>query len=151
MLRRAAPRVVVVLLLGTAGVLSSAVTPEWLASGLRSLIFFLVFAAFASRQWWRYVRHGKPAPWRVEHGGATALFVTGQGRDRLRVVACLREHGGLDFGEASRRVDDPARPVWDDLTRESADRLGAALVDAGATVRVSPRPSPSWARDVTGR
>jgi hypothetical protein len=151
MLRRAAPRVIVVLLLNAVSALSAAVTTGVVASALRSFGFVLVFAALGSREWWRYVRHGKPAPWRVEHGGGTALFVSDPGPDRFRVVAYLREHGGLDFGEASNRADDPSRPVWDDLTSESADRLCAVLVDAGATVRVKPRPSPSWARDVTGR
>ncbi|GID97202.1 hypothetical protein Adi01nite_66140 [Amorphoplanes digitatis] len=151
MLRRAAPRVIVVFLLSAVSVFLSAVTTGAVAGALRWLFFVLIFAAMGSREWWRYVKHGKPASWRVEHGGATALFVTDPGRDRHRVVAYLREHGGLDFGDAAMRADDPSRPVWDDLTSESADRIGAVLVEVGATVSVKPRPNPSWARDVTGR
>jgi hypothetical protein len=151
MLRRAVPRVIVVVLLSAVSTFLSAVTPGAVASSLRLFGFMLIGFALGSRQWWRYVKHGKPAPWRVEHGGATALFITDPGRDRLQVVAYLQEHGGLGFGEAVQRADDPSRPVWDDLTRESADRLRAVLVDAGATASVKPRPSPSWARDVTGR
>ncbi|AGZ45050.1 hypothetical protein AFR_33960 [Actinoplanes friuliensis DSM 7358] len=151
MLRRAAPRLIVVVGLNALSAFSSAVTPELVAYTIQSLAFVLVFGALGSREWWRYVRHGNPAPWQVAHGGATAVFVTDPGRDRFQVVAQLREHGGLDFGQALQRAEDPSRPVWDDLTSESADRLGAVLVDAGASVVVKPRPSPSWARDVTGR
>ncbi|MGW4945294.1 hypothetical protein ACWEOZ_27290 [Actinoplanes sp. NPDC004185] len=64
------------LLLNTVSALLSAVTPDLVAYALRSFSFVLIFAAFGSREWWRYVKHGKPAPWRVEHGGGTALFVT---------------------------------------------------------------------------
>lgn len=151
MLRRAAPRVLTLLLLLTAINIGAAMTTGVVASALRGAGLLLAFAALGSKQWWRYVRHGKATPWRVEHGGSTALFVTDAGRDRTAVVARLRQHGGLKFGDAVRRVDDPARPVWDDLTSGSAERLGAALTAAGATVRVGKRPNPTWARDVTPR
>ncbi|MCO8273943.1 hypothetical protein M1L60_25420 [Actinoplanes sp. TRM 88003] len=151
MVRRAAPRVVVVLVLSAGSALWSALSTGVVAHAVRSSGFVVIVAAFASKDWWRYVKLGKPASWRIDHGGDTALFVIDPGPERWQVIAHLREHGGLSYGEASERADDPSRPVWDDLTRESADRIGAVLAGAGASVRVGPRRSPSWSRDVTGR
>jgi Ribosomal protein L7/L12 C-terminal domain len=151
MIRRALPRLTAVVLLCAAGTFLAEGVPEVVASSLRPLGSVLACYALGSREWWRYVRHGKPPPWRVDHGGAIALFVTDPGRDRFEVVAALQAHGGLDSREASDLADDPSRPVWDDLTSESADRLRAVLAEAGATVSVRPRSRPPWARDVSGR
>jgi hypothetical protein len=91
------------------------------------------------RRWWRYVQFGRPERWRVSHSGTTCLFVTDPGRNRVQVAARLREHGPLDLREAVQRLDDPTRPIWDDLTDDSAGRLGVILEQVGAAVRVGPR------------
>ncbi len=150
MLRRAAPRVVVFLLLCGADSVSAGMTPGAPAEALHwTCSLLLPFTVFGPKRWWRSVKYGKPAPWQVDHEGATALYVTDPGRGRLQVATHLREHGGLNFGEALKRADDPFRPVWDDLTTESAGQMASILTDAGATVRVGLRPRPPWARDVT--
>jgi hypothetical protein len=150
MLRRAAPRVIAVLVLLAMGGVHVALPTGWVSLLVQAVLSVSVLIVVSGpRQWWQQVRHGKPAPWLVEHGGATALFVIDPGRARFEVITRLQEHGALTLAEATRRADDRARPVWDDLTSESAARIGAILTEAGATVRVGPRPSPSWARDVT--
>jgi hypothetical protein len=152
MLRRAAPRVITTCLLLTVSGVAASMTTGALASVLDWVCFVLLALAVAGpRRWWRYVKYGKPAVWRLDHEGSVALFVTDPGPNRIQVAAHLREHGPLDLGEALKRADNPSRPVWEDLTSESADRMGAILKNAGAAVRVGPRPSPSWARDVTDR
>ncbi|WP_433381293.1 hypothetical protein ACQPZX_16830 [Actinoplanes sp. CA-142083] len=82
MFRRAAPRVGAVLLLVAASSAVAAMTTGAVASVVHWAGFVLTFAAAGSKHWWRYVRHGEPAPWRVEHEGTAAPFVTDPGRDR---------------------------------------------------------------------
>lgn len=120
MFRRAVPRVIAMLLLLAASSVSAVMTTGALASALRLVCFALLsLAAGGFQQWWRYVKFGKPTPWRVDHAGTTAFFVTDLGRNRFQVAAHLRQHSRLDFGEALKRADDPSRPVWDDLTSAS--------------------------------
>ncbi|GAB1644097.1 hypothetical protein [Krasilnikovia sp. MM14-A1259] len=151
-LRRAAPRIITIVVLAVAGSAAEGMTTGAVASTLHWVSFPLVMlAASGSKQWWRYVMDGRPASWRVEQGGTTALFVTDPGRDLVQVAGLLRKHGGLNFGEALNRAQNPSRPVWDDLASESAERISLLLTNAGATVDVRPRSRPSWARDVTGQ
>jgi hypothetical protein len=140
---RAAPRLSAVALAATVAAFSVAGGVSGIAEPVLTGLW-LALAAVAvpssPKRWWRYVKHGRPPTWRVTHGGTTRLFVTDPGHHQVSVAACLREHGPLDLGEAVRRLDDPTRPVWDDLTADSADRLGALLEHAGAAVVVDQRP-----------
>src|SRR4051812_40772844 len=60
--------------------------PDWLWLPLGA-----VAVPSSPKRWWRYVKYGRPEPWRVIHSGTTRLFVTDPGRNRVSVVAVLRE------------------------------------------------------------
>ena len=139
---RAAPRL-------TAAVLAVAVVGLSVAGGIPGVPAWIlewlwlplgaVAIPSSPKRWWTYVKHGTPKPWQVSHSGTTCLIVTDPGRKRAQVAARLREHGPLDLREAVQRMEDPTRPIWADLTADSADRLRVILEQAGAAVSVEPR------------
>jgi len=142
-LRRAAPRLSVAALAVFAACLSPGGSTWGVPESVLDWLWLpLAIAAVPSspKRWWRYVKEGKPEARRVTHGGTARLFVTDPGRNHVLVAALLREHGPLDLGDAVRRLADASRPVWDDLTEDSARELSAVLEGAGATVRIDAGP-----------
>jgi hypothetical protein len=61
------------------------------------------------------------------------------------------QRDALVVGAASAFLSDATTGVVASALQSFADRIGAVLADAGATVTVKPRPTPSWARDVARR
>lgn len=80
------------------------------------------------------MRHGKPTTWHVTRGGTVRLFVVDRGPNDVLVCTHLREAGELTLGEVRERLAQPAAPIFDDLTPDSADTLRKSLENAGATV-----------------
>jgi hypothetical protein len=139
---RAAPRLTAAVLAVAMVGLSAAGGIPGIPAGMLDWLWLPLSAVAipsSPKRWWRYVKHGTPTPWQVSHSGTTCLTVTDPGRKRVQVAARLREHGPLDLREALQRMENPTRPIWNDLTADSANRLRVILEQTGATVRVEPR------------
>ncbi len=64
------------------------------------------------------------------------VILTGFGDKKLNVIKAVREITGLGLKEAKDMVEGCPKPVKEGVSKEEADKLKAALEEAGATVEV---------------
>ena len=64
------------------------------------------------------------------------VILTGFGDKKLNVIKAVREITGLGLKEAKDMVEGCPKPVKEGVSKEEAEKIKAALVEAGATVDV---------------
>ena len=64
------------------------------------------------------------------------VILTGFGDKKLNVIKAIREITGLGLKEAKDMVEGCPKPVKEGVSKDEADKLKAALEEAGATVEV---------------
>ena len=64
------------------------------------------------------------------------VILTGFGDKKLNVIKAVREITGLGLKEAKDMVEGCPKPVKEGVSKDEADKLKAALEEAGATVEV---------------
>ncbi|MCX8084903.1 MAG: 50S ribosomal protein L7/L12 [Calditerrivibrio sp.] len=63
------------------------------------------------------------------------ILVSG-GAQKVQVIKVVREITGLGLKEAKALVDEAPKPVKEGVKKEEAEKIKAALVEAGATVEI---------------
>ncbi|MEF3254975.1 MAG: 50S ribosomal protein L7/L12 [Deferribacterales bacterium] len=63
------------------------------------------------------------------------ILVSG-GPQKVQVIKVVRELTGLGLKEAKALVDEAPKPVKEGVKKEEAEKIKAALVEAGATVEI---------------
>ncbi len=64
------------------------------------------------------------------------VILTGFGDKKLNVIKAVRELTGLGLKEAKDMVEGCPKPVKEGVAKDEADKIKAALEEAGATVEV---------------
>ncbi len=64
------------------------------------------------------------------------VILTGFGDKKLNVIKAVREITGLGLKEAKDMVEGCPKPVKEGVSKDEADKIKAALEEAGATVEV---------------
>ena len=64
------------------------------------------------------------------------VILTGFGDKKLNVIKAVREITGLGLKEAKDMVEGCPKPVKEGVAKDEADKIKAALEEAGATVEV---------------
>ena len=64
------------------------------------------------------------------------VVLTGFGDKKLNVIKAVREITGLGLKEAKDMVEGCPKPVKEGVSKDEADKIKAALEEAGATVEV---------------
>ena len=64
------------------------------------------------------------------------VILTGFGDKKLGVIKVVRELTGLGLKEAKDMVEGCPKPVKEGVSKEEAEKIQAALVEAGATVEI---------------
>ena len=64
------------------------------------------------------------------------VILTGFGDKKLNVIKAIREITGLGLKEAKDMVEGCPKPVKEGVSKEDAEKIKAALTEAGATVEV---------------
>ena len=64
------------------------------------------------------------------------VILTGFGDKKLGVIKVIREITGLGLKEAKDMVEGCPKPVKEGVSKEEAEKIKAALVEAGATVEI---------------
>ena len=64
------------------------------------------------------------------------VVLTGFGDKKLNVIKAVREITGLGLKEAKDMVEGCPKPVKEGVAKDEADKIKAALEEAGATVEV---------------
>ena len=64
------------------------------------------------------------------------VILTGFGDKKLNVIKVIREITGLGLKEAKDMVEGCPKPVKEGVAKDEADKIKAALEEAGATVEV---------------
>ena len=64
------------------------------------------------------------------------VILTGFGDKKLNVIKAIREITGLGLKEAKDMVEGCPKPVKEGVAKDEADKIKAALEEAGATVEV---------------
>ena len=64
------------------------------------------------------------------------VILTGFGDKKLGVIKAVREITGLGLKEAKDMVEGCPKPVKEGVSKDEAEKIKAALVEAGATVDV---------------
>ena len=64
------------------------------------------------------------------------VVLTGFGDKKLNVIKAIREITGLGLKEAKDMVEGCPKPVKEGVAKDEADKIKAALEEAGATVEV---------------
>ena len=64
------------------------------------------------------------------------VILTGFGDKKLGVIKVVRELTGLGLKEAKDMVEGCPKPVKEGVSKEEAEKIQAALVEAGATVDI---------------
>ena len=78
---------------------------------------------------------GAAAP-AVEEKTEFDVILTGFGDKKLNVIKAVREITGLGLKEAKDMVEGCPKPVKEGVAKDEADKIKAALEEAGATVEV---------------
>ena len=81
------------------------------------------------------VAGGAAAP-AVEEKTEFDVVLTGFGDKKLNVIKAVREITGLGLKEAKDLVEGCPKPVKEGVAKDEADKIKAALEEAGATVEV---------------
>ncbi|GIK20018.1 MAG: 50S ribosomal protein L7/L12 [Leptolyngbya sp. PLA2] len=76
---------------------------------------------------------GAPA---VEEKTEFDVILKAAGAEKIKVIKVVREATGLGLKEAKDLVDGAPKPVKQGLSKEDADKLAAALKEAGAEVEL---------------
>ncbi len=64
------------------------------------------------------------------------VILTGFGANKLNVIKVVRELTGLGLKDAKDMVEGCPKPVKEGVSKDEAEKIKAALVEAGATVDV---------------
>ena len=64
------------------------------------------------------------------------VVLTAIGDKKIQVIKAVREITSLGLKEAKDLVDNPGRPIKEDVTKEEAEQLKAKLEEVGATVEL---------------
>ena len=64
------------------------------------------------------------------------VILTGFGDKKLNVIKAIREITGLGLKEAKDMVEGCPKPVKEGVAKDEADKIKAALEEAGATVEI---------------
>ena len=72
----------------------------------------------------------------VEEKTEFDVILTGFGDKKLGVIKVIREITGLGLKEAKDMVEGCPKPVKEGVSKDEAEKLKAALVEAGATVDI---------------
>ena len=72
----------------------------------------------------------------VEEKTEFDVILTGFGDKKLNVIKAVREITGLGLKEAKDMVEGCPKPVKEGVAKDEADKIKAALEEAGATVEV---------------
>ena len=72
----------------------------------------------------------------VEEKTEFDVILTGFGDKKLNVIKAVREITGLGLKEAKDMVEGCPKPVKEGVAKDEAEKLKAALVEAGATVDI---------------
>ncbi|HOX37468.1 MAG TPA: 50S ribosomal protein L7/L12 [Candidatus Brocadiia bacterium] len=86
---------------------------------------------------------GAPAAAAAEAAPAEAstfdVILKTAGNAKIPVIKVVRAETGLGLKEAKALVDSAPQPVKEDLSKEDAEKLAAALKEAGGEVELKPR------------
>ena len=72
----------------------------------------------------------------VEEKTEFDVVLTGFGDKKLNVIKAVREITGLGLKEAKDMVEGCPKPVKEGVAKDEADKIKAALEEAGATVEI---------------
>ena len=72
----------------------------------------------------------------VEEKTEFDVILTGFGDKKLNVIKAVREITGLGLKEAKDMVEGCPKPVKEGVAKDEADKIKAALEEAGATVEI---------------
>ena len=75
---------------------------------------------------------GAPAEEKTEF----TVVLTGVGEKKIQVIKAVREVTSLGLKEAKDLVDNPGKPVKENISKEEAQQIKAKLEEAGATVEL---------------
>ncbi|MCA1933465.1 MAG: 50S ribosomal protein L7/L12 [Calditerrivibrio sp.] len=64
------------------------------------------------------------------------VILTSGGAQKVQVIKVVREITGLGLKEAKALVDEAPKPVKEGIKKEEAEKIKAALVEAGASVEI---------------
>jgi large subunit ribosomal protein L7/L12 len=64
------------------------------------------------------------------------VILTSAGAQKVQVIKVVRELTGLGLKEAKALVDEAPKPVKEDVKKEEAEKIKAALAEVGATVEI---------------
>jgi large subunit ribosomal protein L7/L12 len=73
---------------------------------------------------------------KVEEKTSFDVVLKAAGDKKIQVIKVVREVTGLGLAEAKAFVDNPGKPVKQDLSKEDADKLKKTLEENGATVEI---------------
>jgi large subunit ribosomal protein L7/L12 len=72
----------------------------------------------------------------VEEKTEFTVVLTGVGEKKIQVIKAVREVTSLGLKEAKDLVDNPGKPVKENISKEEAQQIKAKLEEAGATVEL---------------
>jgi len=79
---------------------------------------------------------GAAAPAKVEKTSFDVILKSVDPAKKIQVIKVVREITALGLAEAKAFVDNPGKPVKQDLDKADAEKLQKTLQDAGATVEL---------------
>jgi len=79
---------------------------------------------------------GAAAAEEVEEKSSFDVILASAGDQKIKVIKAVREATGLGLKEAKDLVDSAPKPIKEGLPKEEAEKLAAAIKEAGGTVEL---------------